>query len=277
MSDKNNLSIKEIMDTLQKSGATGGSAYDMGQNRMGVEQGVTNNLTAGANPAMAQTKANYLAQLGKIAEMDGKLAGVYGDPTSPMYIERASQRDSATHMADSPNYKAAGTQADLYEQKKTELQDSIKSTLAVYDELTKLTKANETQAATTARNDARVSAGKGQYITDSTGNKVVVPVYKGSGSGGTSGTGTATDIKITKEQQLAGFQDPNAANYWSKIKEVEFRRWWSQNVISGKATPPKGGYTIKDIDSRYEAWKKDNPTKVTKSKASIVDQIKASK
>jgi hypothetical protein len=248
---KSNLSLKEIMDTLQ---GTGGSAYDMGQNRMGVEQGVTSALTQQASPAMAQNKANYMAQLAKIAEMDTKLAGVYGDPTSPLYIERASKRDAAVNMGDATGYKAAGTQADLYEAKKTELQDNIKATLAVYDELTKLTKSQEVET-----------------------KRVETAAKKGT-SKSTGGTGTGTGIKLTKEQVLAGFKDPNAANYWSKIKEADFRRQWSQKVISGKATPPKDGYSIKDIDVRYQAWKKANPTKVSKpKKGSIIQQIKESK
>lgn len=119
---KGNLSLQEITDVLAKSGAKGGSAFDLGQNRPTVEQGVTNTLTAGAKPILDQNRANYMAQIDKIAQMDQKLAGVYGDPTSPLYIERASKRDTAANMGEATGYKAAGTIKDSYEAKKQQLQ-----------------------------------------------------------------------------------------------------------------------------------------------------------
>lgn len=255
-----NLSLKEITDVLNKSGAQGGSAFDMGQNQMGVEQGVRSQVYGQGQPVLDNAKKNYLAQLGKIAEMDGKLAGVYGDPTSPLYIERASRRDSAVHMAEAPNYSAAETHANIYESKKKELEESIKSTMQVYDEMTRLTKAQEAETAKQEREQAktiregqRIKQGTGKYVTGPDGKKVFVSQTKPADK----------NIKLTKDQVLAGFKDVTVANFWSKT-EKGFRDQWSKKVLSGKATPPKNGYSMEDTRKRYDAWLKANPPKKKK-------------
>jgi hypothetical protein len=206
---RGNLSIQEVMDTLQKSGATGGSAFDMGQNRMGVEQGVTNTLTQQANPAIAKNKANYLAQIGKIAEMDQKLAGVYGDPTSPLYIERASKRDQAANMGEATNYSAANTQVDLYNQKKKTLEDSISQVLSVYDELTSLTKAKEVQ-------DKKKKKGTGTGTTGDAYTTEEKPTNTPSDKG-----------RVWQSPTGQWIYDPSigdwitAAQYWKKKKTID--------------------------------------------------------
>ncbi len=253
-----NLSLKEITDVLEKSGASFGDSSTMAANSMGVGEGVRNTVYGQGQPILDNAKKNYLAQLGKIAEMDTKLAGVYGDPTSPLYIERATQRDSATHMADAPNYNAAATHADVYKTKKQELEGSIKETMQVYDELTRLQKSQETEAARNTKDEARVAAGKGRYQTTATGQQVVVPQYKGKG--GTGGT-----IKLTKGEKLSGFKDASAANYFTKIKEADFKREWEQKILSNKAKPPEEGYSISDVKKRYEAWTKAHPPKTKKA------------
>lgn len=253
-----NLSLQEITDVLNKSGAQGGSAFDMAQNKPTVEQGVRSTVYGQGQPILDNAKSNYLAQIHKIAAMDGKLAGVYGDPTSPLYIERASRRDSAVHGGDSANYSAAKTHADIYTSKKKELEDSIKQTMSVYSELTQLTKAQETEAAKNTKDEARVAAGKGKFVTTATGQKVVTPVYKGKA--GKSGGGIQGNGKLTKEQQNAGFQDYNAANSFS-TKEAAFRKQWVDKVQQKKAAPPQAGYSQDDLNKRYEAWKKANPSK----------------
>lgn len=207
----NNLSIQEMMEALQKSGASTGSSYNMGMDRLNVQNNVTNTMTAQANPAIEQNKQAYLAQLAKIAEADKQLAGVYGDPTSPLYIERAGSREKIYSGVANQGYKAAQTPLDVVEQKKKELEANINATLKIYDELTSMQKATEVEnkrLETEANKPDKVDSGNGE-------------------------------IEITKAQkreyQEAGLDvnDRRIRASWDNTPDG-FKKWFTQERADGK-------------------------------------------
>lgn len=214
------FSIDELLGVLQKSGLPFGSGEEMKKASPFAKYPVQEQVFS-QDHQIEGIKKGYMDKLAKVAQMDQKLAGVYSNPNSNMFIENPIAREKLRIGAENVGYKEAGDIIQRVPERTKELNDQADQALDVYKELVKEQVATEKELKK-----------KGK---------------KGKSSGG---------IKLTKEQKLAGFQDAAAANYWSKIKETDFKREWIQNILSEAADVPDEGYSIKDIKDRYEPWRK---------------------
>lgn len=238
------------MSVIQKSGAPLGSSGAIRDAapfaRDAISGSVYNN---GGNAQLSGIKSNYAAKLAQIAQMDQKLNSVYGDPTSKLYIENPAHRLNYTTGAQQTGYKAAGDVAQTYKTTQNDLESKTDAALSLYTKL----------AAVQARAEKAAKKGSGKNI----------------------GKGT---IKLTQNEKIAGFEDANAAKYWTSIKETEFKRQWVQSMLEGYSaggTPiPKGGFTIDDVKANYDSWLKKQPKKKTSVSGgtkgqSLIDKIKS--
>lgn len=83
------ITLKQLQDALK----------DLPQPAMGAvdQQALYNERLA--DPAIERKRQEYMAKIDQIASMDKKLAGVYGDPSSQLYIENPMARESAIQGA----------------------------------------------------------------------------------------------------------------------------------------------------------------------------------
>ena len=93
---RSNIGIDELQKMLEKSGLPMGDSFVMRQGQVGAQQALQG---TGGDHGAGGAMQSYKAKLAQIAQMDQKLAGVYGDPTSPLYIEHAGARDNAASSA----------------------------------------------------------------------------------------------------------------------------------------------------------------------------------
>ena len=226
-----NVSIQELMGVLQKSGLPLGGGADMQGVLPTLQKSAIGGVVQGQDTQVAALKQRHRQALDQIAAMDQKLHGVYGDPTSPLFIKNPLAREKITAGAANTGYDIAGKEAKKVQNRQAELEQTTDDAVKLYNELT-----------------------REQIRLEKEAKK------------GAKGTGT---IKLTKDQKLAGFQDATAANYFSKIKEANFKRDWVQNILSGKAKIPENGYSIKEIQKRYEPWVAAHPPKGKKTTTTI--------
>lgn len=240
-----NISISELMGALEKSGLPLGDGTSMQQAAPFGRDAVASQVY-GADTQLPQLSQNYRSQLDAIAQMDQKLAGVYGDPSSKLFIEHAGKRENAIFSPRGVANKETNRISTSISNRKKELDSEVDDALSLYNKLVTVQLREEDRVVKEAKDAERVKAGKGKYINVN-GKKVVTPVYKGKAGAGS--------VKLTKEQKLAGFQDSDAANYWSKIKETDFKREWAQNVLDGSWEVPDDGFDIASIKRTYDHWK----------------------
>ena len=129
-----NLSIDAINQVLKKIQAPGGDANMMRDFLPNVEQSARSEIVGG-DQVVPQMKEKYMAQLAQIAAMDQKLAGVYGDPNSPLYIERASTRQNLKSKASDTGYKETGRIAKGIQTQRSNLEKDVNEVVSSYKQL----------------------------------------------------------------------------------------------------------------------------------------------
>lgn len=118
-----NISYSELTSALEKAGLPMSGKKDM-QASLPYAKGAVQGAVYGQDTQLPQYNEEYKAKLAKLAEMDRKLAPMYSDPSSSMYIERASTRDSLLGGAEnvglqdleSTGQKMLGRQKELDQQ-----------------------------------------------------------------------------------------------------------------------------------------------------------------
>lgn len=101
------ITIDDLIKTMEKAGIplntmTPNNTFKNQSDRMAASRGQVAGAFAGQAPTpphVEKYKKDYMAKIAKIAEMDQKLAGVYSNPSSNLYIEHAGQRDNAIYGA----------------------------------------------------------------------------------------------------------------------------------------------------------------------------------
>lgn len=88
-----NISYSELTSALEKAGLPLSGKKQM-QEALPYARGAIQTAVQSQDTQLPQYNAEYKAKLAKLAEMDQKLAPMYSDPSSSMYIERASTRDN---------------------------------------------------------------------------------------------------------------------------------------------------------------------------------------
>lgn len=241
------IGINELMDAIKRSGLPFGDALKMRNLPDAALQEGLGGAIRGSNPITSQVpqlRTQYHQQLSKISEMDQKLASVYGDPSSKLYIEHAGARQRAMNPASDLGYKAAG---DIQQQAVKEQRNVNQQENQQEQDINDAVKNYKQLAAIQVREEKRLKK-----------------LGKGKGSGGT--------IKLTKDQKLAGFKDSNAANYWQNIKESEFKKAWVQSILENPQDVPEGGWTIPQIQTVYDDY--SNKKKTAKAQITVEKQVK---
>jgi len=102
---KVNVSVSELRDVLQKAGLPFGNKEEMQEALPFAPEMIEPTVRGQYQPAFTQLRGKYQQGLKQIADLDAKLAGIYGNPTSPYYIERPTSRESLIGRAQGLGYK----------------------------------------------------------------------------------------------------------------------------------------------------------------------------
>jgi len=221
-----NIGLDDIRNILEKSGVPFGDSDIMSQALpfvRGQIEGATPQNTAGSD-AMKQ---QYMQQIDKIASMDQKLSQVYGDPNSKLYLEHPLDRERAK----SPALNILGKSSDIFAERvnrqiNTESQEfdqTVDLALDIYEDL--------------IREQASIEKEEG----------------KATKKAGTTSS-RAGGGKVTKRQSLAGFRDFTAANFWTNVKDNNFKREWVSNILQYPEAVPDEGFTIDDVKDELDRW-----------------------
>lgn len=259
MATRSNLSLKEIMGVLDKSGVTGGSAFDMGQNRLPAQEAIRSEVYGRGQGVIDQGKQNYLAQLDKIAQADQKLAGVYGDPTSPLYIEHAGRRAGAIGGITNVGAKAADIQADVLEDTEKSLDQDVEESIKTFNSLVTNKKAQETETKRQETERKRAQKEAEQEVKSKTGKTTITKTQK------------------TKYDE-AGIDpnNPQIRAIWNN-SPAGFQNWFIEKRATGKIKDKIiGPRELSYWRGQFAGDKVKNPAKktTTKSKGLSADEIK---
>lgn len=115
------ITIDDLLKTMQKAGIpmntmSAQPVYKDHSDRMTASRGQIASAVAGTPPNQDAYRQQYMQKIAKIAEMDQKLAGVYGNQDSNLYIEHAGQRENAIYGARPGMEGSADTVINKYNQ-----------------------------------------------------------------------------------------------------------------------------------------------------------------
>ncbi len=234
----------ELLTALQKAGAPiNGTSYDMSAAIPGLKQNVQDTVY-GQDTVVPDLRNKYKGQLDALAAMDQKLAGVYGDPSSPLYIERASSRQSAISGARNTGQKEVGRIQTQAKTRKSELDTQVNDAVSLFRQLEAVQKQEENLAAKAAKSSNKKTAS--QKAADAS---------------------TRAQAIKQKQWDLAGLSDSDAIATFERAPK-DFQDQWVREyqsaLQSGDAgTPDQQQYTANDIKGAWTAW--DEKTKKPKA------------
>lgn len=239
-----NVSFQELTDVLQKSGLPFGNSEEMDKASLYAEDQIRGQIPM-ADFGGEGIKQARMQQIAQIAQMDQKLAGVFSDPSSDLYIERASSREPIRSSAYSTGHGAVSNITNLYKTRKAEaereLELKVDKAVSMYSKLTTLQAREEARLEREAK-----KTGKGN---SSTVNQAISQIKKG-------------------RYDLAGLVDPDAIAVYERTP-ADFQKQWvteyQQAIENGDASvdASENYYTADDIKGAYEVWvqKTSLPTK----------------
>jgi|GEM_PF-4946817 hypothetical protein len=142
------ISLEDLMGTMQKAGIPINTllaepTYKKHSERMMASRGQI--PSAFAMPNADKYRQDYIGKIAKIAEMDQKLAGVYGDPNSKLFIEHAGQRENAIYGARPVMEAQVQGPIDAYNQALAEREQKISEAEKYYDALIEAQQVGEKQ------------------------------------------------------------------------------------------------------------------------------------
>lgn len=236
------------MDVLEKSGLSFGSGAEM-QSTAPFARGAIRQQVFGGDTKIAAGKQKYMQMLSKIAAMDQKLGSLYGDPSSPLFIEHALKRERAKAGPATTGYKAAGDIQEEITRQEKELEGTIDEALSLYKQLT-TQKVREEKVIEKETKKKETKKKKKAQIT----------------LGGE---------KVTTEQQKnlnrAGITDEKAKSEFIFKSPPAFQKFMIDEIIDGKIK--KGSLNdarkIKDRRQKWEAEKKKVSAKGKKQRKTV--------
>jgi hypothetical protein len=244
------IAIQDLLSALTKAGANPqGSALDMSRAIPGLKQNLQNTIQS-QDPVIPGLRDSYHAQLDQLAQMDQKLAGVYGDPKSSLYIEHAGARDKAIGGARDPGYKAASNIASNAKSRQSEIDNEVSQAVQLFQQLASVQTKEEAlakKAQKAATNGVKKSLQ--QKVADSRAR--------------------AEEVK-SQRLQLAGISPDNkqAADVFLNQFPAKAQEQWireGQSDAQGRLSDPKP----QDLKSYLQYW---NETFKPKKPAKSVEQ-----
>lgn len=227
------FSVQDMQRVLEKAQAPNGNASAMQQFLPQLQSAVTGAVGTQESPAVAQGKAKYMDQIHQIAAMDQKLAGVYGNPSSPLYIEKGSTRQNLISGAANTGYRAAGNiKSTVQKQRASDLKDTNAKIAQVVDYYKKLTALQD----------------KEEKLNDKQSKKNLTSIKKQK-----TEAAKAIGLSTTDADQIsqAGITDHEAINKFLSAPAA-FRKLWIRNMAVGGV--PEGGFTVDDIQKNLDAY-----------------------
>lgn len=242
-----NFSLKELTDVLKKSGLPMGDSGAMGLSMPGAPSAI-----AGAAPQFqgqeSSGRAPYQAQLQKIAEMDQRLKQLYGDPTSPMFIENPLARTQVETGQVGSSYKnISGFKNDVLQEEETskreaiaKTKDIISETLALYKSLKTAVKQLEDEP---KKQEAKIKSEETKAKTSETKKLAAEADRQGL---------TTTELKRLRDGQV---KDPKAKEFFLGLPTA-FQKEWARKVSEPLSVfaHPKEGYSMDELDKEYQDW-----------------------
>lgn len=142
------ITLEDLQSTLQKAGIplntmSAEPTYKKHSQLMTASRGQIPG--AFAMPNADKYRQDYMAKIAKIAEMDQKLAGVYGDPNSNLFIEHAGQREGAIYGARPVTEAQTQGPIDAHNQALAEREQKISEAQKYYDALIEAQQEGEKQ------------------------------------------------------------------------------------------------------------------------------------
>lgn len=128
-----NISLSELKGVIEKSGLQGGDYNNMKQGLSEAKYKIANTVY-GQDTQTSSLKDEYMSKLAKVAQIDQKLSKLYSDPSSKLYIERASSRDNAKFGAINVEQQGLKDTATQIDNRQKELEDIIKEATALYQD-----------------------------------------------------------------------------------------------------------------------------------------------
>lgn len=248
-----NISIEELQNTLMKSGLPFGNSMAMNQARPGLRQQISGAVgDRGANAA----RQKFHQQLAQIAQMDQKLAGVYGDPSSKLYIENPMSREQAIYSPRDTLMKGVDQTINEVDTAEKARENEISEAEQLYKELEaaqrdieqeeEKVKRETKKAGTAAKKAATVKA---TTVKDKKGNTVFELSKQ-----------QARQVKNSKINS----QDAKAISEFMNNSPAEFRKYLEDQGINGKI---KGQLTANEIKTIRTKWEKEQAKAKEKKKA----------
>jgi len=239
-------SLPELQKILEGSGLPFGNSEAMRNSQLFASQGIES-AARQQDTKIPQAVQAYKANLDKIAQMDQKLSGLYGDPTSNLFIEHAGQRESALIGPENVGFQEGNRLQNVRKQAESDLEVKINDALTFYDQLTTEQARLEKEAAKLAK------SGGGSGGTGGTGGKGK------AGSGSSSANTRLADISKVRTQiedglgSIIGLADRDAVETFLS-SSVEFQKAFIRDVLRAGlpnvlAENPQG--VTKDVLVRY--------------------------
>ena len=149
------ITLDDLLKTMQKSGipmntASAQPVYKTQSDRMEGARGNIPQALQSLSPSQEKYRQEYMNKINKIAEMDQKLAGVYGDPSSNLYIEHAGARENAIYGARPVTEAVAENVIGQYGQDVNQYNKKVSEATQYYDDLIKQQKEAEKQLRSSA-------------------------------------------------------------------------------------------------------------------------------
>jgi hypothetical protein len=241
-----NISLQELQGVLEKTGLPMGNSFQMGQSKIGARGAIAQQFPQRSGGV----RNKIMAQLDSIAKMDQKLSGVYGDPTSSLYIENPMARDSASNIHRGAMFDDVSRLSDTADELDKQRENDIDEVERTYNELTTAEKALEAE-------ERRVETQTKKNKTEAEKQSRVVKTKDGAA------------FELTKQEarqarnSKVNLNDAKAVSEWKNKSTPEFRKWLEDEGIDGKI---KGNLDAKKIKDLRGKWEKDKTKKeVTKS------------
>lgn len=247
-----NISLDELNNVLQKSGLPFGNALAMEQATPFAQQPIQQQVYS-QDTKLPQIQASYKSKLDAIAKMDQQLAGVYGDPSSSLYIEHAGQREKAIAGPSRQGYSQLEDIGQAETSRRKELDQQADEALNFYKKLATLQDKEEKRVAKLTKGSGKAKKSIEDKVRDSNERKAEVERQRLEMAG--IQNKEAADIFLNAPK---AFQEQFIRDYYvmggpEKLPADFSPNWvkqalkeWEQSLKGGKGKSSSGGGSFQD-------------------------------
>lgn len=250
---QSHISFEELTKTLQNAGLPMDSAFNMRQAKPMAREAISGQI---GDKGAGDFGKGIMAQLEQIHQMDQKLAGVYSDPTSNLYIENAAAREGAIYGHRDTGFSQISSLADERNNRLQERDDEIETAESLYGDLT-------TAQAQLESEEKRLVSQTKKATTEAEKNSRIVKDESGE-----------TAFELTKQQARQArnakinLKDAKAVSEFFNRSTPEFRKYMEDEGLDGKI---KGenltAKQIAELRKKWEGQKQTDSVKKAVSKA----------